>query len=120
VSTPDDQTLDADLDPEALAVEAVLVALVVAAQGLVALEDVLQRPPPGGVHAERLVRGDGPVDEGEARAAAVSLAQLREGTLAFPPREDLLLEGGMVGHRRQRLKDWLGHREEKCREQRSL
>ena len=41
--------LDADLDPQTLAVEAVLVALVVAAQRLVALEDVLQRPAPGGV-----------------------------------------------------------------------
>ena len=35
--------LDLDLDPEALAVEAVLVALVEAAERLVALEDVLER-----------------------------------------------------------------------------
>ncbi len=45
--------LDADLDPEALAVEAVLVALVEAAERLVALEDVLQRPAPRRVDAER-------------------------------------------------------------------
>ena len=38
--------LDPDLDPEALAVEAVLVALVEAAERLVALEDVLERPAP--------------------------------------------------------------------------
>src|SRR5436305_370340 len=38
--------LDADLDPEALAVEAVLVPLVVAALRLVALEDILERPTP--------------------------------------------------------------------------
>ena len=45
--------LDADLDPEPLAVEAVLVPLVEAAQRLVALEDVLERPPPRRVDAER-------------------------------------------------------------------
>src|SRR5262249_24526988 len=38
---------DPDLDPEALAVEPVLVALVEALERLVALEDVLQRPAPG-------------------------------------------------------------------------
>ena len=53
-------------------------------------------------------------------AAAVALAKLREGTLALPPGEDPLFEGGMVGHRRQGLKDLVGHREAKCREQRSL
>ena len=41
-----ERALDADLDPEPLAVEAVLVALVEAAQRLVALEDVLQRATP--------------------------------------------------------------------------
>src|SRR6185312_12523088 len=46
--------LDADLDPQALAVEAVLVALVVPAERLVALEDVLPGAPPGRVDAERL------------------------------------------------------------------
>ena len=71
--------LDADLDPEALAVESVLVALVVAAERLVALEDVLQRAPPGGVDAEhRLVRGDGTVEEAEPRPVRVLLAELRE------------------------------------------
>ena len=58
--------LDADLDPEALAVEPVLVAQLVAAERLVALEDVLERPPPGGVDAEHHpVRRDGAVDEAE-------------------------------------------------------
>ena len=41
--------LDANLDPEALAVEPVLVALVEAAHGPVALKHVLQGPPPGRV-----------------------------------------------------------------------
>ena len=63
--------LDADLDPEPLAVEAVLVALVEALERLVALEDVLQRAAPGRVDAERdLVRRHRPVDERERRPAA--------------------------------------------------
>src|SRR5262249_20092528 len=55
--------LDADLDPEPLAVEPVLVALVEPAERLVALEDVLQRPPPRGVDGKRLVGGHRAVDE---------------------------------------------------------
>src|SRR3954447_25094822 len=106
--------LDADLDPEALAVEAVLVALVEALERLVALEDVLQRPAPGGVDEKRLVRGDRPVDEREGRAAPVLLAQLLEDPGLLPPVEDLLLDGRMVGYFRQRLE----HGNAKCREQR--
>src|SRR5215471_1042727 len=54
--------LDADLDPETLAVEPVLVALVEPTKRLVPLEDVLQRPAPRGVHGEFLVGGDRTVD----------------------------------------------------------
>ena len=111
--------LDADLDPEALAVEAVLVALVVAPEGLVALEDVLQRAAPGRVDGEGLVRRHRPVEERELRAVRVLRAQLLEDPLRLPPREDLLLEGGVVGHHRQRLEDFLDHREAKCRAERS-
>ena len=68
--------LDADLDPQPLAVEAVLVALVEAAQRLVALEDVLERPPPRRVDGELLVRGDRAVDERPLRAAAVRSREL--------------------------------------------
>ena len=111
--------LDAHLDPEALAVEAVLVALVVAPEGLVALEDVLQGPAPGRVHGEGLVGGHGTVEEREPRAVRVLRAQLLEDALGVPPGEDLLLEGGVVGHHRQGLEDFLGHREAKCRAERS-
>jgi len=47
--------LDLDLDPQTLGVEAVLVALVEAAEGLVALEDVLQRAAVAVVDAGRVV-----------------------------------------------------------------
>src|SRR5262245_23287705 len=50
-----ERLLDLDLDPEPLAVEAVLVALVESAQRLVALEDVLERPAPRVVDAHRVV-----------------------------------------------------------------
>src|SRR5262249_13908110 len=96
-----ERALDADLDPEPLAVEPVLEALVEAAQRLVALEDVLQRPAPGGVHRQRLVRGDRAVDERPDRAAAVARAELLEGTLLLPQVEQLQLERGVVGLVRQ-------------------
>ena len=97
-----ERLLDLDLDPEALAVEPVLVALLVAAERLVALEDVLQRPAPGVVHAHRVVRGDRAVDEAEARPAAVLLPEPVEGALCVPALEHGELEGRMVRDRRKR------------------
>src|SRR6266498_5016310 len=90
--------LHPDLDPEPLAVEPVLIALVATAQRSVALEDVLQRAAPGVMHAHRVVRGDRPVDEAETRAAGVLLAKTVERPLALPALEHLAFEGGMIGH----------------------
>ena len=82
--------LDADLDPEPLAVEAVLVALVEAAQRLVALEDVLQRAAPGGVDGERhLFAVTGPSTNDQLRPAAVPLAQLLERAARAPRRSSI-------------------------------
>src|SRR5207247_8279986 len=89
--------LDADLDPEALAVEAVLIAELVTAERLVALEDVLERPAPAVVGPHRVVRGDRPVHEAERPAAAVLLPQPLEDPLGLPPGEDLPFEGEVVG-----------------------
>ena len=89
--------LDADLDPQALAVEAVLVALVVAVERLVAQEDVLQGPTPGGVHGQRLVRRDRTVDEAELRTVRVLRPQLVERALTRPEVEDRQLERVVVG-----------------------
>ncbi len=93
--------LHADLDPEPLAVEAVLVALVVPAERLVALEHVLQRAAPGGVHREGLVGRDGPVDEAEPRAVGVLRPQPGEGLLALPALEDRQLERVVIRLGRQ-------------------
>src|SRR5262249_39071470 len=88
--------LDSDLDPKPLAVVAVLVALVEAANRLVALKDVLEGAAPGRVDTELLVRSHRPVDEAESGATPVSLAEPLEDPLLLPPGEDLLLEGGMI------------------------
>ncbi len=102
--------LDADLDPEALAVEAVLVALVEAAHRAVALEDVLEGAAPGGVDGEDLVGRHRAVDEAPARPAAVALADALERAPLLPQVEDLELEARMVGLRRQPLERRSGHR----------
>src|SRR5262249_33645469 len=90
--------LDADLDPEPLAVEPVLVALVEPAERLVALEDVLQRPPPRGVDGKRLVVGHRAVDDRPAGPAFVERLELLEGTLSLPALEHLELEGIGIGY----------------------
>ena len=95
-----ERLLDLDLDVQPLRVEAVLVAEVMAAHGLVALEDVLQRPAVAVVDAHRVVGRDRPVHEREAGAAAVALAHLLEGALPLPELEDPALERRMIGDRR--------------------
>src|SRR5207253_6946511 len=93
--------LDLDLDPEPLAVEAVLVALVEAAERLVALEDVLEHAPEV-LDACRAVRRDRAVHEAERRTAAVAVAQPEESSFLLPQCEGLVLQARMVRHRRQR------------------
>src|SRR5207249_3667318 len=62
---------DLNLDPQALAVEAVLIALFVPGHGEVALEGVLVGPPPGVVDAHRVIGSDRTVEERAARLAAI-------------------------------------------------
>ena len=98
-----ERLFDLDLHPQALAVEPVLVALLEAAEGLVALEDVLQRPAPRVVDAHRVVGCDRAVEEPEALTAAVLLAELVEDPLAIPPVQDLALERCVIRDRWERL-----------------
>src|SRR5205823_2566912 len=100
-----ERLLDLDFDPEPLAVESVLVALVEAAEGLVALEDVLQRSSPGVVDAHRVVGSDRAVDEAPAWIPAVLLAEALERPLTVPALEHLPLEGRAVGYVGERLED---------------
>ena len=91
-----ERLLDLDLDPEALAVEAVLVALVEAAHRLVALEDVLQRPAPGVWTPIGLFAVIGPsmkLQLGPPRICSRSVSNV---PLAFPPLEhvDARARGG--------------------------
>jgi len=97
--------LDLDLDPEALAVESVLVALVEPLERLVALEDVLVRAAPEVMDAEAVgrVRRLRAVEEAPVGTAAIALPEPVEDPGLLPPGEDLLLEGGVIWILRQRL-----------------
>jgi len=72
------------------------VALVEAAEGLVALEDVLQRAAVPVVDSHRVVRRDRPVHEGEPGASAVPFPKLLKRALTLPELEDRVLERGMI------------------------
>ena len=76
--------LDVDLDPQALAVEAVLVALVLAQHRVEPLVEVLVRAAPGVVDAHRVVGGDRPVEEAPAGSAGVLRPEPRERAAAPP------------------------------------
>ncbi len=90
--------LDVDLHPQALAIEAVLPALVVAGHGTIALKQILVRAAPRVMHAHRVVGGDGAIHE---RPRLVALraqpAQLIERIGVLPPLQRRALHVGEVG-----------------------
>ena len=89
--------LDLHLDPQPLAVEAVLVALAEPLHRLVALEQVLVGAAPGVVDAHGVVRGDRTVDEREPPVGVVVAAQvLLHYPRVVPPLEYLPLHGRKV------------------------
>ena len=79
-----ERPLDLDLDPETLAVEAVLVAAALALHRVEADDGVFQRAAPRVVHAHRVVRRDRPVEEPELGGAVPQLAEAREGGRVVP------------------------------------
>ena len=91
--------LDVDLDPQALAVEPVLVPLVLAEHGVEPLVEVLVGASPGVVDAHRVIGGDRSVEEAPARPALVLRAKPREGPTLAPQIQDLVLLGDKVGLR---------------------
>ena len=90
---------DVDLHPQALAVEPVLVALVLAEHRVEALVEVLVGTAPGVMDAHRIVGGDGAVEEAPPGPAGVLGAQPREGPSVAPGVEDLVLLGDEIGLR---------------------
>ena len=83
-----------DLDPQPLAVEAVLVALPLAEHGVVALVEVLVGAAPGVMHPHRVIGGDRAVEEAETTLRARVARQvplLRP--LGAPELSHLALEG---------------------------
>ena len=100
--------LDLHLDPEPLAIESVLVALVEAPHRLVPLVQVLVRARPCGMNAHALdVRGDRPVEEPEARSARVLLPEDLEALLALPEVEHAVIDLWQVERRGHRLESRL-------------
>ena len=90
-------SLHLHLDPETLAVVAVLVALAEALHRLVALEGVLVGAAPGVMHAHRVVGGDRPIDERPALRRRFVAAEVQlEDVVIAPPAEPLALLGGEV------------------------
>src|SRR4030042_933831 len=88
------RALHLHLDPEPLAVEAVLVALAEALHGFEALVQVLVGAPPGVVHAHGVVGGDGPIDEGPPPwGGFVAVQVLLYDALLLPPALRLTLLG---------------------------
>lgn len=92
--------LDFYLDPQSLAVEAVLEALVESTHGVEALVDVFERAPPGVVDAHRVVGGNRAVEERPMRLTAILLDQFLESVFTLPELEDLplFLGGYDIGH----------------------
>src|SRR5262249_12874236 len=88
--------LDLDLHPEALPVEAVLIAGAEALHGPVTVPQVFVGPPPGVVDAHRVVRRDLAVDEPPLRPLRVVRNGLLERLRLVPPAQDLHLQRGEV------------------------
>ena len=90
------RALHLHLDPQALAVEPVLVALVEPAHGLVALDDVLVGAAARVMDAHGVVGGDRPVEEREPGPAAVGGHEAVEDAVAVPLGERLASDGDEV------------------------
>ena len=87
---------DFDFDPQALAVETVLVSQVVACHREEALVRVFVGAAPGVVNSHRVIRGDGAVEKTPAFAASVLVTKLPEGLLTLPEVQNGVLAGNKV------------------------
>ena len=80
-------------DPQALAVESVLVSLIVAGHREEALVRIFVRASPGVMHAHRVVCRDRPVKKTPSLAACVLLSKLAEDLLDLPELQDRVFTG---------------------------
>src|SRR5262249_23051250 len=97
--------LDLDLDPEALAVEAVLVPQLSAAQRPEPVVKVLVGAPPGVMDAHRVVRSHRSVNERPPLIGVlIALQVLLEHPVLVPPALDPVLEVDIIDPRRYRTK----------------
>jgi hypothetical protein len=89
--------LDLDLDPESLAVESVLEALVLAKERVKSLKNVLVGAAPSVVHAHRIIGGDWTVDERKPPFCPVVLVEILFDSFSlFPPREKISFQCGKI------------------------
>jgi hypothetical protein len=88
--------LDRDLDPQALAIETLLPAQLLAEHSVVAIVEVFIGATPGVVDAHRVVGGDRPVEKRPLRAAVSPRAQLLERPRLGPEAQDFVLELDIV------------------------
>ena len=88
---------DLDLDPQTLAVEAVLVALVVTHHREESLIGVFVGASPGVVDAHRIVGRDRAVEEAPAFLAAILFAKFFEDRLVFPELQNGVLTAYEIG-----------------------
>ncbi len=95
--------LDLDLNPQALAVKAILIALLVAAHGPEPLPKILVGPAPSVVQAHGVVGRDRSVDKGPMRRAFAQLVELFKRLGACPPLQDLALQFDEVTLRAHRF-----------------
>lgn len=94
---------DFDFDPQALAVETVLVSLIMARHREESLIRILVRAAPGVMNSHRVIGSDGPVEEAPTPAARVFSSQLLKRLLLQPEPQNGMFAGNKVAVR-NRLK----------------
>src|SRR5580765_5367616 len=87
---------DFDLDPQALAIETILIALIAAVHREITLVAVLISTAPGVMDAHRIIGGDWPVQKRPTRFAAILLAKLAKGVNLLPVLKNRPLLGGKI------------------------
>lgn len=97
---------DFDLDPQTLAIEAILVALVMPGHCEEALVRILIRAAPCMMNAHWVIRRDGSIEEAPSLAPGVLLPQLAEDLSDFPELQNGMLTGNKIAVSNGLKHDW--------------